>query len=918
MRVIKLIAFWLFTTLSINHANSQSYSSLFDSLYQQNDENLALQLDSLISSQKSQYGEEEAAKMAHVFSIGYYNRRNFSESNLSLSLKYGLKEVTLYDKAGLKNKAFSKALYQVGFLYEEIDDYKSAISYHERVINFNIDPEYVARSYCKIGSCHDGLGDLYKALDYYNEGIFRLEELGNYRSLARNYINLAVVHSRIGTEKSLDLQLDILKKTEALQQYFPFSAGRFSRLQNMLADYYNTTSRFDFNSALHHYNLILERSRETKDSININAAFVNLGILYSRQDLDSAEWFLKESLLYPASRLDRAKSYRALSDFYLEKKALDLALKNIETGININLWGSKNFVDKVITEATLQNAVDHDEALSAITSKAKVLIQQYQESKNLQLISEALSSLQSADTLVNIIQNESSEELSKLLWRRRASEVYSKAILCAEVLNKKEFTFYFSEKIKALLLTENIINKARNETLPENIRDNEKVIKGEILSRQNQLKTIKSTSKIKKIKKELISSKLQYQQFIDSLRYIYPGFYSQKSIINLFSLGQIQQQLKKNTVVVSFVWDTDEVAFDNIYGILVTKEASEVFLIHELDTLRETITEFRQMLSKPFETQTDQDSYHKISFQLFKTLFPTEEIRGQVKNKQLLILPDNQLHNIPFEALVTDQHTGEYLIQKSEISYGYSMSFLLHNKSVVRKAPNDFIGFSPEQFGYDNLKELSWSGYEVDNIQNILNGKVLKKNNASKKAFLQQSGNYEIVHLATHSNAGQDPWIAYGDSKMDLSELYNLKSNADLIFLSSCNTTLGNIAEGEGVLNLARGFFYAGANSVVSTLWNINDKSASIITKEFYQNIKNGATKSKALHEAKLQYLKTHSLSDSSPYYWASFILIGDYEAVPAFSKNRLWPIYTVLILLILILMGGVLYSIRKKRKFLR
>ena len=72
-----------------------------------------------------------------------------------------------------------------------------------------------------------------------------------------------------------------------------------------------------------------------------------------------------------------------------------------------------------------------------------------------------------------------------------------------------------------------------------------------------------------------------------------------------------------------------------------------------------------------------------------------------------------------------------------------------------------------------------------------------------------------------------------------------------IFVLSACNTSLGNIKEGEGVFSLARGFFYSGANSVVSSLWNVNDKSTSQIISSFYENLEKGKSKSSALRLAK-------------------------------------------------------------------
>ena len=148
--------------------------------------------------------------------------------------------------------------------------------------------------------------------------------------------------------------------------------------------------------------------------------------------------------------------------------------------------------------------------------------------------------------------------------------------------------------------------------------------------------------------------------------------------------------------------------------------------------------------------------------------------------------------------------------------------------------------------------------------------------NATKNNFLTSSGDYKILHLATHASSSNNPAIYFSKDTLKLHELYTHKTNADLVVLSACETNLGEIKKGEGVFSLSRGFFYSGAKSVISSLWNVNDVSTSSIMKDFYTNLDLHQSKSEALNNAKRKYLKEHSLSEISPYYWASFVLIGD------------------------------------------
>ena len=117
------------------------------------------------------------------------------------------------------------------------------------------------------------------------------------------------------------------------------------------------------------------------------------------------------------------------------------------------------------------------------------------------------------------------------------------------------------------------------------------------------------------------------------------------------------------------------------------------------------------------------------------------------------------------------------------------------------------------------------------------------------------------------------------------------------------------LLQGEGVNSLSRGFFKSGAKSVISSLWSTNDKATATITGDFYKHLSKGKTKSEALRQAKLNYLKNNSDAEASPHYWASLILIGD-TGVLLPETNYLWWYITGGILLLLLL--GTVFIIRK------
>jgi hypothetical protein len=112
------------------------------------------------------------------------------------------------------------------------------------------------------------------------------------------------------------------------------------------------------------------------------------------------------------------------------------------------------------------------------------------------------------------------------------------------------------------------------------------------------------------------------------------------------------------------------------------------------------------------------------------------------------------------------------------------------------------------------------------------------------------------------------------DGILRLGEIYNLDLRAELVVLGACETGLGRLAGGEGVIGLTRAFLYAGATSVLVSLWPVSDESTSDLMVAFYDELLGGRPSAEALRQTKLRLLGRH-LEYAKPYYWSAFVLIG-------------------------------------------
>ena len=142
-------------------------------------------------------------------------------------------------------------------------------------------------------------------------------------------------------------------------------------------------------------------------------------------------------------------------------------------------------------------------------------------------------------------------------------------------------------------------------------------------------------------------------------------------------------------------------------------------------------------------------------------------------------------------------------------------------------------------------------------------GKGHLKELATKAAFLADAPNYAFLHLASHAQMNDEnadySFISFSqnaaqiqqDELLFVNELYNIPLESEMVVLSACETALGDIKEGEGIISLARAFAYAGAQSIITTLWQVSDQRSAELITAFYDNLANGQSKDAALWNAK-------------------------------------------------------------------
>ena len=365
----------------------------------------------------------------------------------------------------------------------------------------------------------------------------------------------------------------------------------------------------------------------------------------------------------------------------------------------------------------------------------------------------------------------------------------------------------------------------------------------------------------------------------------------------------------KNTVLLEYmVGDSSSCLW------VITGTDHQLFKIPPLKELQEQVETIRFALQDP--EQTEAGFLTTAGYNLYQELIqPAEPFL--TKKSNLVIIPDGILNYLPFEVLLTEPAGNNqeisyadlpYLVKKYPISYGQSASVLknLLSEHVADQGINPrnrrLIAFGDPDYSNANREDFSagtkylrlvYSGKEVERIASCFRegfsetylGDEATEENVKRNRKLNE---YDYIHFAVHGYVDEERpdlsslVLARGntseeDGFLQAAEIYNLKLNADLVVLSACQTGLGKLVRGEGIVGLTRAFMYAGTPSVLVSLWSVSDISSADLMGEFYESlIKHKLSKTDALRRAQLALISDDKYAH--PFYWASFVLYGNWR----------------------------------------
>lgn len=400
---------------------------------------------------------------------------------------------------------------------------------------------------------------------------------------------------------------------------------------------------------------------------------------------------------------------------------------------------------------------------------------------------------------------------------------------------------------------------------------------------------------------------------------------------NAYLPGVIQKLINPGEALIDYtVVNDSRLNLDYMIAIVLTRDTLYTFRDTLPSDFRKDINAFRATITSYVDAKVFQD-FSRLSNLMYRYFVaPVEKFKGI---NQLIILPDEELGFLPFEVFVSDTLKPKgsdfrklsYLNRQYQISYISSHEQLFQFRNNPRKhSPSSVYAFAPfvskgVKIDTLNLLSLENSGNEVKYISKYFRTKVYKNKSAGEQTLLRAFRKESVISLSTHgimnSNKPMQSRLLLNPSEPDgslyLFEMMSIKIKSSLVILNACNTGMGKLQVGEGIMSMARAFQFAGVPSVITTLWPIDDKSSATVMKYFFANLNNGMNQREALMKARNSYIDQSSKANGAPYFWAGQVIIGD----PGFLyiHHRINPLFLMLSLLMVVLVIATFVIIYKK-----
>ncbi len=835
--------------------------------------------------------------------------------------------------------------YQIGYKSEEVGLYNQALKFY---INYNIVNDETDMLNNRIGNVYYKTGNYQQALIYFNKALKKWDahrdQIPIYnKHMASGYDNLGLV----AIEKNeLEKAISYFKKSLVIwidwygENHWDVALGNQQIGRAHIAQ-----------------NKFIEAEHFLNKSLTIRKAlYKNKG-----EDVATSYYYLGECFLNQGRLVDAINTYDLAQTAFFNKCVNSNPLKAkclLGKALAYRKLGNLNKADSLLQYAISIQQINSDsnisvqfytpllalELLSEKVDLANALALNLAPNEQFNVVKKLLPAIDQALEIEHYLRSSYLSNTDKILLSSKVENLYNLAIdlsyfLFTKSNNKafKQMAFQYSEWHKSRILLEDLQKSTHvlKGGLPDSILVDLKGISRriELLNKvvwEEKGNANYSKNEIVKLAGKLVNAKEEKRLLWEGIRLNYPSYFNTANRLQDIDSTAILNKTAQNEAFISYYLTATNIhvfAFANNRFKWNVVQLDSTFLRTKALFLS-AVNDKNAAREKLFDTHYI-SMFYKSATALYSSLL--KPIIGTKKNiNALVIAPYGTFNLIPFQALVQTEKTPNslqfrnlpYLLNSYNFRYAYSGSLYANASKSKNNYSKYFAGFAPKysaQTSNSSLTPLEHNLAEVTEIATLVKGDVFVNQNANKSTFTQALNNYSTLHLAMHAivnqeNSNQSALYFNANTQdstqfLTVQEIYNLPIKTNLLVMSACNTNAGAMVNGEGVFSLARAFRYAGCPNIVASLWPVGDRASSEIMRGFYQSLYADFPKAEALQLAQISFIET--AKNPHPYYWSSFVLLGDNEPVALGKRQNKLP-YVLLSALVII---AVLVKLKWKKK---
>jgi CHAT domain-containing protein/uncharacterized protein HemY len=782
-----------------------------------------------------------------AYALGNIGVLHYSQGNYAQALEYSQKSLAMLEALGERQR-IRAALNNIGIVYDSQGNYARALEYYQKSLALQQaagDKEGIAGLLNNIGIVHSFQGNYEQALRHFQQSLTLREAIGDKDGIADSLHDLGRIHRFQGNYAQA---LEHYRKSLALREAIGAKSGFANALNNIGITY---RLQGDYAQALEYHQRSLALREAIGDKSGIAITLQNMGEVYDKQGA-------------------YAKALETAS------RAATLAREN---GANATLWkvrfiaGAAHRALRESDQARLafEEAISIIETLRATVAGGAGEQQRFFESK-----------VSPYHALVDLLTREG-----------RLAEALSVA-----------------ERAKARVLLD-VFQTGRvyvTKAMTEQEKEQERKLNGQIVSLNTQIsretaRPQPDQARLTQLKTQLQKVRLDFEAFQTNLYAAHPELRAQRGEARPLKLEEASALLPDAASALLEYVVTDDQTFLFAITKTVGKTAVEVKVytlpIKRDELMKQTDAFRRQLAGRDL-------GFRDSARQLYQLLLkPAQhQLRGKTN---LVIAPDDQLWELPFQALMAEDN--RYVIEKSAVSYVPSLTVLREmnakrNRRMAEPAGYGLLALGNPTIGRETIERaaltmrdekldpLPEAEQEVKALGQLYGGarsRVYIGAEAREDRLKAEVAQARVLHFATHGilNNGSPMYshlaLAQGnkneDGLLEAWELLQLDLKADLAVLSACETARGRVGAGEGMIGLSWAMFIAGVPTTVVSQWKVESASTRDLMLGFHRRLRAPApavkpTKAEALRQSALRLMKNPETSH--PFYWAGFVLVGD------------------------------------------